>query len=403
MKGIKKLVALAVGILMSTTVLTGCSTDGMALYNALMKSQDVKTMETETNLSLNISATNMSPQEEQMMAMVLPVINDTKISVLTKVNQNEDKTAAKVQSDLSMNIGQMPVDMSVWVESDISGEKPVIKEVIKMPSIFTAQAPAPFAGKEYMVMDLSEMPSTPGAPVMDYSKLTQFSKEFQPKLVEFFAKYAEQYNPGSVKITKLGQGKRITPYYYGAIDIYELKLNDKTFKELIRYTVNNFAENKEAISFIKDYMLSVMSVMGLPEQEVTAAKLQIEKAFVDFEIGLPTLIKNINDGLDKIENVKLIGDNGITVKYAVDNKGYIIYEEGNVEFVIDLPALAKLSGITTPVDGQPTGIYTINLKFSNDIRKINRLVEIELPQLNEANSFNYIDLLNIAPNTVPVQ
>jgi hypothetical protein len=403
MKGIKRLVALAVGILMSTTVLTGCSADGMSLYKAFMKSQDVKTMEMQTDISLNISATNMSPQEEQMMAMVLPVINGTKISALTKVNQNEDKTTARIQSDIKMNIGQMPMDMSVWVDTDMTAEKPVMKEVIKMPTLFTAQAPAPFAGKEYMVMDLSEMMSVPGTPQLDYKKLAQFAKEFQPKFMEFFTKYAEQYNPGSVKISKVGQGKRITPYYYGSIDIYELKLSDKTLKELIRYTVNNFAENKEAMAFIKEYIISVMSVMGLPEQEVTAAKLEIEKAFTGFQMGLPEMMKGINDGLDKIESVKILGENGIVVKYAVNNKGYIIYEEGNAEIVIDLPGIAKLNGITEAKEGQPTGIYTINLKFSNDTRKINGLVDIEIPELNKTNSFNFTELLNLVPVAAPAQ
>lgn len=401
MKGIKKLVALAVGILMSTTVLTGCSTDGMSLYSAFMKSQDIKTMEMQTDISLNISATNLSPQEEQMMAMILPAINNTKISALTKVEQNEDKTVAKVQSDLKMNIGQMPLDMSVWVDTDMSGEQPVLKEVIKMPALFTAQAPAQFAGKEYMVMDLSEMTSVPGAPVMDYKKLADFSKEFQPKFTEFFAKYAKQYNPGFNVITKVGTQLIAQPRMLQKADIYELKLDDSTFKDLIRYTVNNFAENKEAIAFIKDYMVAVMSVMELPEGEADASTAELEKAFADFETKLPQIVQVINAGLDMIKDVKILGEKGIVVKYAVNKDGYIINEKGSIEFVINLPSLAKLSGSTEVSEGQPTGIYTINLEFSNDTRKINGYVYTELPEVNETNSFNYTELLNLVPGAVP--
>lgn len=401
MKVVKKLVALAIGILMSTTVLAGCSADGMTLYSALEKSQSVKSAEIQMDMSFNVSAKNMSPQEEQMMAMLLPVINNTKINALTRLSQNEDKTVAKMHSDIKINAGQMPMDMGVWVDTDISSDKPFVKEVFKMPALFNAQLPQQFAGKEYMVMDFSEMANTQGVPQMDYTRLAQFSKEFQPKFMEFFAKYAKQFNPDSVKVTKIADAKRITPYFYGPVDIYKIELNDKTFKELIRYTVNNFAENKEIIPFIKDYMLTVMSIMGLPEQELNDAKQELDKSFADFQTNLPETIKNINSSLDKIENIKILGDNGIVLRYAVNKQGYIISEEGNVEFVVDLPNLIKLNEKAITKEGQPTGIYTVNLKFSSDIRKINMLEEIQMPQTDKDNSFNYFDLLNLI--TAPIQ
>lgn len=400
MKGIKKLAALAVGIVMSATVFTGCSTDGMTLYNAFEKSQDVKSAEVETNISLSVSAKNMSPQEEQTMAMVLPAINSTKINAVTRTTQNKDKTAAKAHSDIKMNIGQMPMDMSVWVDTDLTSDKPYIKEVFKMPALFTAQAPAQFAGKEYAVLDMSQMPNVPGAPQMDYKKLAQFSKEFQPKFMEFFKKYAEQFNPDSVKVTKLGEGTWINPYYYGPSTAYELRITDKTFKELMRYAVKNFAENKEVIPFIKDYMLAVMSITGLPENEAIRAKLELEKAFFDFEVKLPGTVRTINEALDKIQDVNILGENGIVIKYFVNDKGYIIYEDGTAEFVVDLPALAKLNGDATVGEGQPTGVYTINVKFSNETRLINLVSEIKLPETNKDNSFNYFDLINLVPASV---
>ena len=39
---IKKIVALSVGLIMSASLFTGCSTDGLALMNAFGKSQDNK-------------------------------------------------------------------------------------------------------------------------------------------------------------------------------------------------------------------------------------------------------------------------------------------------------------------------------------------------------------------------
>lgn len=35
-------------------------------------------------------------------------------------------------------------------------------------------------------------------------------------------------------------------------DIYEVKLTDKSFKELMHYTLNNLSENTDAMGFVKD-------------------------------------------------------------------------------------------------------------------------------------------------------
>jgi hypothetical protein len=397
MKGIKKLVALAVGIAMSTSLLTGCSTEGLALYRAFQKSQNITSMESKTDMSLKISAENMSPQEEQVMSQVIPLINQTNFSIFAQTNTNKDKTAAKAYVDMKMNLGQMPMNMSVWVDTDLSAKKPVFKEIIKMPEIVMAQMPKEIAGKPYMVMDLNKLNSIPGATLPDYTKLMEFSKEFQPKLVDFMNKYADQFNPNLNMIKKVGQRYLGAPYYFEKADIYELKLDDKNFKELIKYTFNNFAENKEARTFIKDYLLATIAVMGLPEQEVQNSKAEIEKAFAEFETKLPTVTAQVNAGLSVLDGIKILGDKGITIEYAINKDGYIVEEKGTIELVADLGSITKLSGQTT---GAPTGVYTLTIDYSSKSSKINQEVEVKLPEINESNSFDYFDLLNQALNSV---
>ena len=86
---------------MTASLFTGCSTDGLALMNAFGKSQAINSMQSKTDISVKVSGSKMSEQEEQMMGTMLPMINGTKISVLTKTNQNKDKTIAKMQGDIS--------------------------------------------------------------------------------------------------------------------------------------------------------------------------------------------------------------------------------------------------------------------------------------------------------------
>ena len=116
-------------------------------------------MQSQTDISLKVSGSNMSAQEEEMMDTMLPMINGTKMSILTKTNQNKEKTIAKMQSDISLKLGQMPdpINMSVWADVDTTGDKPVLNEVIKIPQLMSAQFPKELQGKDYMVMNLSDM------------------------------------------------------------------------------------------------------------------------------------------------------------------------------------------------------------------------------------------------------
>ena len=94
--------------------------------------------------------------------------------------------------------------MGVWVNTDLTGDKPQIKEVFKMPILLTTKLPTKFQGKEYMVMDLENMTTVPGMPKQDYKKIIDFSKEFQPKILDFIAKYSKQFNPSINMVNKVG-------------------------------------------------------------------------------------------------------------------------------------------------------------------------------------------------------
>ena len=101
--------------------------------------------------------------------------------------------------------------------------------------------------------------------------------------------------------------------------------------------------------------------------------------------------------MDSIENLKILGDNGIKIRYTVNDDGYIINEKGNAEFVIDLPSIIKLAGSSAAVSSpsDPTGIYTIGISFNTDMTNINEKVDIVLPIVNSTNSFNYTDILKM--------
>lgn len=402
----KKIGALSVSLIMTVSLITGCSTDGLTLVNAFGKSQTINSMESQTDISVNVSGSNMSEQEEQMMNAMLPMVNGTKISVLTKTNGNKEKTIAKVQSDISLQVGQMPdpINMSVWVDMDMSADKPVINEMFKIPQLMTSQFPKELQGKDYMVMNLADMTSAPGMPQANYQKLISFSKEFQPKFADFIVKYAKQFNPTTDYIKLIQSRSFSQDNKRQSTHIYEVKLTDKSFKDLMRYSLTNLAENTDAMNLVKEYMTSMMSIYDMTDAEEKSAQDEMNKAFDDLTTQLPQTITILNKALDSIDNLKILGDNGIKIRYTINDDGYIINENGNAEFVIDLPSITKLVNseeASSPSD--PTGIYTIGIDFNTDITNINEGVDVVFPKLDSTNSFNYTDILNMASTGLPTE
>ncbi|MEG0775308.1 hypothetical protein [Clostridium sp.] len=399
MKAIKKIVALGIGALMSVAVLTGCSTDDMALYRALNKSQDITTATTKTEMSLNLSAENLSAQEAEMVQGIMPMLNNSKLTVTSKMEQNKEKTIAKVESNIEVKSPDMSINMGVWVDTDLTKSQPEFREIVKLPTMFTSQVPE-LAGKEYMVIDFEDMANIPGAQQPNFEQIMEFSKDFQGKLVDFIDKYAAQFKPSKDIVKRVGSETIVQNGVSQSAEIYEIKFDDATFKELLRYTANNFAQNEDAIAFIKEYMLSSLSVSGLPQEELAAAKAEMEKVFADYESNLPQFLEEMNAAFDELDGIKILGQKGITIRFAVNADGYVINEKGNMEFVLDLGQMNK----DAAANGQEpvTGVYTIGLEFNSDITNINKPVTITFPVLTASNSVSFSDLMeSTIPNPKP--
>lgn len=396
MRNIKKIVALALGGVMSLGILSGCSKGEVDLYKAFSKSQKITSMTTKTDMSFKLTAKNLSAQEKEIAEVVLPMVNSSSISATTKMSQNPDKTKAKMESNMKMNFANMPLDMTLWVDTDLTGEEMKLKEIIKLPSMVTQMAPEQFAGKEYVSMDYADFAKLPGATGVDLKKVTKFSKELQDKLVKFIGKYAMQFNPKSEIVTYKGTEFIVQPSITQKANIYEIKLDDKGFKELLRYTTTNLAENKDALQFIKEYMDASLQFVTLPAEELAKAKEEMNKLFQDYEKNLPMLIEKINQAFEKLQDVKILGEKGISIQYAVNSDGYIINEKGVADFVLDFSNIAKLKGNEgQDQSAMPTGAYNLTIEYNNDIYDINKNVDIKLPELNEKNSIKYMDLINM--------
>src|SRR5690606_8537535 len=115
-------------------------------------------------------------------------LNNSEISIKQKMKQNEEKTAAKAFADMNLNFGGMKMPMSVWVDTDMSGETPKLVEIIEMPQMLMSGMSPEAADKKYLVYDFEKITSTSGTGI-DYDELMKFSKDLQPKIANFFKDY----------------------------------------------------------------------------------------------------------------------------------------------------------------------------------------------------------------------
>lgn len=385
MKSFSKALALLLVVLMMSTALIGCSNEELSVFNAMIKAQSIYSMEAKTDLTLKLDISGLPEKDMQQAGAVIQLLNNAQLSLDQKVVQNKDKSSVKSQIDGKINLGGLAMDMGVWVDADFAADNPVIKEIIKLPPFAMLTLPPEFAGKEYIVMDASSSLDTG----LDMKNLIKMSTELQTKSMDFLNSYAKQFKPGFDVIKPAGsktiEGK--------VLPVYQLKLDDAALKSLIKYTVNNFAEDKETFKLVKDFVISLFQAVEIADSESAVPLKDIEKAFSDIEAGLPQFTKDFNSSMDALKDVKIIGDNGITINYAINDQGYIVNESGVIDLIIDFKALAAAAG--QPLrEGEPAPVIKLGLNFNTDTTRINENVEIKFPELTEKNSINFEDLIS---------
>jgi len=392
---LKKITKILVFVLVATMlvgIFAGCSPtpEGKAVLNAIIKSQDIKSMESKATFKINFDASGVSPEQKPTVDQVKAYVNGAEIFANTKTIMT-DKLAVKGKIDLGVNVAGMSVQTSAWVDTDMTGEKMKIYEVFQIPAMLAGFMPQKYVGKEYLVMDFEKMMNMPEFKEemkgMDFSKVMDFSKEMSLGMVDFMKEYAAQYNPGFEYIKDMGEQEVTTPVGKELAHIYQVKLDDKMAKKLLRYSVTNMAENEKVMAFVKDYMDMMVGMtgasMGVEE------KKEMDKMLKDMEAGVPAFVTEFNKAMDKIENVQFIAEEGIVINYAINKDGYMIKENGKLNFVFDMAELSKIEGSQV----SEIGVYNIGIDYNSDIYNINKVTAIEFPEVTKENSIDYVDMM----------
>ncbi|MTK11782.1 MAG: cell wall-binding repeat-containing protein [Clostridiaceae bacterium] len=369
------------------------------LLKATLNQNNINSMESDNTIGVNASVKDLPKEGQDQADKIIPIINNSKMNFNIKMNGNGNKTLSDVQEDITIQVAGMNIQTTAWVSLDMTGSQPKMKEIIKIPEVAAQYLPPQFAGKQYMVMDPIEANSklTPGA--NNLTGLMDFSKNFQPQFQSFMEKYLENWNPGFKFIDYKGLMRVNNKDGIKYAQTYQLKLNDMTFKSLLNYTATDAVQNKEFISFMKQFMLSCVDLSGVPNKE--QQKQDIEKVFANMASNPQESMKQIKTFMDAIKDLKVIGDKGIDITYNICD-GYIIGETGIVDLQLDIhkfvEAMNKLSNTQGGTTEDVKGILGLGFNYNTQNYNINKDVKITIPQLTKENSFDYMDLINLGNN-----
>jgi hypothetical protein len=376
-------------------VLTGCNQNQQAIFNAAMNMQDAKSMQAHTSMTFRLSGSGFEPAVQQQVDTAAAFLNNAKLDLDVKTSGNEQKTVSRSKVDMNLVTQGMNIDVPCWVDSDLTSNTPKVSEIIKLPQIASASLPTQFASKEYMVINPYEITNS-GLDEINITKLTEFSKSFYAAEIAFLNSYSKRFNP-NVDVVSCGSQNVQTNAGLKEAQIYEVKLNDAQFKDFIRYTVNNFAQDTEAMNFVKDFMGSILEISSVPDKAKTIN--DFDQAFKQFEVSKPQFLAKFNSVMDQLNAVTFLGDQGLELKYAISD-GYCVQESGTLNFEINMAQINQLMNTlsaqeSTAADAK--GILNLQINFNTDVSGINSSLELKIPEVNSDNSFNYQDLIKGIP------
>lgn len=382
---ISKKLSLLLVIVLSMSLFTGCTGDENALLGAMMKTQEILSVKSSTDLNFSLSSTGLSDEEQVAFDNVASMINGLEVTLEQKSQSNKDLTMAKAQVDAMIKLDDITYDSKMWVDLNLDDENFIFKEIFKLPSLLSMQMPAPLNEKEYLVLDFETMNDMNEDTVVppDYSKIMDIAKNYQERFTDVFKEYMKNFDSNQIVVTKL-QDQIINEQ---TSQIYQIQMDDASFKQLIQQSIVTLLQDEEMLSLFKDYMTEILASTGetMPEE-------------MDFTKNMPELIVRVNEFFEELNDVTLLGEDGIVIEYGINKDGFIISEVGKMDFMIDAQQLSNLfttlSGVESDLPIGSTPIISFGISYDSKITNINEEIEVTMPVLTEENSMDLMSMIN---------
>ena len=404
----KKILSLVLIFALALT-LAACASANTNLYKACKNMQEVTAIETDTEMTFNLSGQGLTEMDAMELKQIANVVNSVKLNIKDKSVRNEEATSARAESQINIDFMGMTIPLKGWSHIDLDKSEMVM--ISKLPEMFLgmlgssleSDMESPLAGKEYIVNDISAMMKAEGEEI-DLEEMLEFQREFQAKLIKFMDEIEDELKLDS-KIIKVEEESEVDGE---KVKIYRLKLNDESLREVAKGTVNYVLESKTSREFLVEYMkeyIDTIKKMSLQDETSKEDLRELEEDMEDLERDLiedpDKLRERFNQFMDKYENIDLLGEEGINILYSVNKEGYIVEKDGVLDFRIDLAQLAEFKdkgdgeeNLFSDVEMKGIVNFKINFKSNNSNINSEDLI-VTLPEVTRENSINMDQLMKV--------
>lgn len=410
-----KLINILVILSSVSMLLMGCNTNEMKVFNGLINQNNMTSYESDTSVNMNVNVTGLSEEEELEVQQLLYMINNSGVELHQKMERNEDQTKIKAETNLDMNLAGMAMNTSIWVDSDITKDEIAIKEIFQLPAMMKMGMPESYRNKEYFVIDFADMNNSMEEEIISEELLKEsieLSKEFQPIVEEFLKGYAKDFNFKKDIISYEGKEKIDGE----TVKVYEMKFDDETFKDFLQYAAHTFVESDSTENFMREYFRIITEFADNIDVEDEIEKEDMTQAlnemlYIFSEDSREDVLSSIDSFFDTIENLNILGEEGLVINYKIDTNDNIVNTNGVVHLSIsqndimniqmqqyyteeELAFTPEVSEVEEEASMEDV-IIDIKLEFNQDIYNINEDIDIQLPELTEENSISYMDILKM--------
>lgn len=310
-------------------------------------------------------------------------------------------TLGNLEKNITIQIAGIDMQTVAWLAIDTDKNNSGIKEIVKIPDTVYSYLPNNFEGKQYIVLDAVKMMKNYDDSDLSFGDIGDFEKNFQPEFANFLKKYSEEWNSGFNFITYKGLMRMDTESGTKYAKIYNLNFTDITFKSILDYVPQNFIQDREFISFLKQLLITFIDLSKDGNKDLE--KRQLEQAFDNMYSDPEMAIYNIKNFINAMKYVNIIGDEGVDITYNVCD-GYIIGEDGTVDLNTNVDRLISfISDISksrkkVTLDNMKSNL---GLGFNFTVESYNRNKEnlkINLPKITDNNSIDYDNFFKVNYN-----
>ncbi|MDO4563536.1 MAG: hypothetical protein Q4C12_06840 [Clostridia bacterium] len=385
----KRLIAAALCAFFAAAFLTGCEGHNLTLWNAMQKSSEILSGESDTQISAAVTIYEAfdDAQMQDVLERIGYFLADTKLAVKSKSVLTDD--AIKAYSEAVLEMEGMKVSADMWVDMPDITDAASAKVYFKVPAYIGALLPEEYGKKPYLLFDYSKISAiTQQVPDMEINMDKLDSKKIIALSKDLMREIGSYINPPEAFVSSVNG------------NIYTVTITEDNLLACVKSMLENFSQDAATRNFYKKYISEFYNIYHEYMPSVYP-EVDFDSAFEAMEPILPLVPASADMLIGVLKEADIFGD-GWSVAYTIDEQGFISAENWDIDIRINLSKLAKFGdafnrlvfGMMTgePLrDGEQKGIFGINVKIATSVKNINEEMEVTMPSSDPHQTVDFID------------